>query len=350
MRSAAWTLRGGRRKLAAAWILALLVGSACSGDLTGSDPAANPTPAEPEPSPPTGPAAGPGPALAIEWQPVAELDAELPDGVRIFAGANDALPLRAWYARIDEPEPAITTRVVVSDDAADGKETVASFARDLDACVVVNGGYFIEESSPARHVGLLLVDGRLLESATPAVSRGGQRFEVARAAIGFTFDGRVEITWATSRDGTVYRWPRPHSHRPGRPAPEFDHVAAEEWEVRDALAAGPALLKDGQIQVTADEEVFFGTSIPDVHPRTAAGRTAEGGLILMVVDGRQPLSRGVGLDELALLMRDAGARDALNLDGGGSAAMVVRGTLVNRPVGGLYQREVMSALVTFCQR
>lgn len=287
---------------------------------------------------------------AVQWRPAVELNAELPEGVRIFAGVHEGLPLRAWYARIDEPDPSITTRVVVSDDPDDGTETVASFARDLGACVVVNGGYFTLEQTPARHVGLLLVGGELVESATPAVSRGEQRFEVARAAIGFTGDDRVEIAWATSREGIVYRWLRPHSHRPGNPAPDLDYAAAEPWEVRDAVAGGPALVKDGRVQVTVDEEVFFGTSIPEIHPRTAAGRTANGALVLMVVDGRQPLSRGVGLEELAVLMRDIGAREALNLDGGGSVTMVVRGKLVNRPVGGPYQREVMSALATFCDR
>jgi exopolysaccharide biosynthesis protein len=68
----------------------------------------------------------------------------------------------------------------------------------------------------------------------------------------------------------------------------------------------------------------------------------------MVVDGRQPESRGVRLDELAQLMHDVGAVDALNLDGGGSSALVVHGTLLNRPQGLPLQREVMSALVTTC--
>jgi len=287
--------------------------------------------------------------IAVAWRPVDELNEALPEGVRIFAGVNDALPLRAWYAWIDEPDPAITTRVAVSDDPADRRETVASFARDLGACVVVNGGYYTIQQTPTRHVGLLLVGGELLEPATPAVARDEERFEVARAAIGFTADDRVEITWATTRDRVVYRWPRPHSHRPGRPAADLDHAGADRWEVRDAVAAGPALLQDGEMRVTSDEEVFFGTSIPETHPRTAAGRTAEGALILMVVDGRQPLSRGVSLEELAGLLLDVGAEDALNLDGGGSATMVVQGNLVNRPIGGLYQREVMSALATFCE-
>jgi exopolysaccharide biosynthesis protein len=109
------------------------------------------------------------------------------------------------------------------------------------------------------------------------------------------------------------------------------------------------LVADGRIRISIDEEVFFGSSIPNTHPRTAAGRTRDGLLILLVVDGRQPESRGVNLRELAEIMLDLGAVDALNLDGGGSATLVVNGTLLNRPTGGTSQREVMSALVTTCR-
>ena len=129
----------------------------------------------------------------------------------------------------------------------------------------------------------------------------------------------------------------------------MDYATATEWVVSDALSAGLALLRDGSINITADEEVFFGSSIPDVHPRTAAGRTADGALVLMVVDGRQDNSRGVYLEELAVLMLGVGAVEALNLDGGGSSALVVDGTLLNRPTGGTVEREVMSAIVTVCR-
>ncbi len=285
---------------------------------------------------------------AMTWRAMQELNAGLPEGVRVFEGRDEVLPLRAWYVRIDEPDPTIVTRVVMSDDSTDNRETVSSFTRDLGACVAINGGYFSMAQTPARHVGLLLTEGRLIESATPSVVRDSLRYETARAAIGFTADDRVEIVWATTRDGAVYRWGRPPRHEPGRPAAPLPYDDAEVWDVVDAVAGGPVLMAQGRIRVTANEEVFFGTSIPRVHPRTAAGRTADGALILMVVDGRQPESRGVSLEELAMLMRDVGAVEALNLDGGGSSTLVVNGVRVNRPAGGTVEREVMSALVTFC--
>ena len=120
--------------------------------------------------------------------------------------------------------------------------------------------------------------------------------------------------------------------------------------MQDAVAAGPCLVVNGEIYVTDTAEVFFGTSIPEVHPRTAAGYTLDGDLVLLVVDGRQDESRGVDLYELATIMRDLGCIEALNLDGGGSSTLVANQELLNRPAGGTVQREVMSALAVFYKK
>ncbi|MEM9667035.1 MAG: phosphodiester glycosidase family protein [Bacteroidota bacterium] len=295
------------------------------------------------------PVPDPDQPLRLTWTPVDSLQARLPDGITIYNGHSLQPPVRAWYARIDEADPDIETRVVVSDEP-DGRESTSRFARDLGACVVANGGFFIMEANPTRHVGLLQIDGAVLAGATPSVRRDTLRYETARGAIGFTEDGQVDITWATTRRDTVYSWGAPPTHTPGTPSAPLDYTEATPWPVRDALSGGPVLLRDGRLHVTADAEVFFGTSIPDIHPRTAAGTTADGALILMVVDGRQPASRGVSLDELAQLMRAAGAVEAVNLDGGGSSTLVVDGLLINRPTGGTVEREVMSALATTCVR
>ena len=77
----------------------------------------------------------------------------------------------------------------------------------------------------------------------------------------------------------------------------------------------------------------------DIHPRTAIGYSRNGKfLYIVVVDGRQPFySEGVTLAELAQLMLNLGAHDAMNLDGGGSSALVVRGAdgsprVLNSPI------------------
>ena len=68
---------------------------------------------------------------------------------------------------------------------------------------------------------------------------------------------------------------------------------------------------------------------------------------MMVVDGRQADSRGVYLEELAIMMMEFNCYEAINLDGGGSSCMVADNRLLNRPLGRNNQREIMSAIGVF---
>ena len=282
----------------------------------------------------------------IEWRPMEALNAELPDAVQVFSGADPNIPLRAWYVSVRPDADTARTEILLSDDENDRRERVSSFAADTGACVVVNGGFFSMERTPAMHAGLLVVDGVIEAPATRSVLRGDNRYETARAALGVMPDG-FDIAWATSRDGQLQAWSEPPPHVPGSPAQlEGEPVP---WPVEDAVGAGPALVADGQVRVSTNEEVFFGSAIPNTHPRTAAGIRADGTLLLVVVDGRQPVSRGVDLDQLAALMLDLGAEEALNLDGGGSSSLFVNGGLLNRPSGVTVEREVMSAIGVFCE-
>lgn len=82
------------------------------------------------------------------------------------------------------------------------------------------------------------------------------------------------------------------------------------------------------------------------HPRTAVGfDSARSRLWLVVVDGRQaPRSAGMSLPELADLLVALGADEALNLDGGGSSAMLLRGRVVSRPSDAEGERTVANSL------
>jgi exopolysaccharide biosynthesis protein len=60
--------------------------------------------------------------------------------------------------------------------------------------------------------------------------------------------------------------------------------------------------------------------------------TNDNKLLWVIVDGRQPeLSNGISLDDLANLMIQLGAIDAMNLDGGGSSTLVIYDTIINFP-------------------
>ena len=65
---------------------------------------------------------------------------------------------------------------------------------------------------------------------------------------------------------------------------------------------------------------------------------------LAVVDGRQEASVGMSFVELQRLADRLELTDALNLDGGGSSTMVVRGKIVNRPSDATGPRAVSDAI------
>ena len=114
--------------------------------------------------------------------------------------------------------------------------------------------------------------------------------------------------------------------------------------VPNILGAGPRLVADGQISVTADVEEFPSDIRYGRAPRSAVGVTKYGDYILAVVDGRQAHSRGCTLTEWAeILLNKFGAVDAINLDGGGSTELVVKDNLVNKPSDGR-ERSVGSVL------
>ena len=105
-------------------------------------------------------------------------------------------------------------------------------------------------------------------------------------------------------------------------------------EARLVIGGGPLLVENGQVNVRAREE----SMAPDIAygraPRTGAGVTADGTVLLMVVDGRSQYSAGMTLKEFAGYMKRFGAVSAVNFDGGGSSEMVLDGKIMNRPSDG----------------
>ncbi|MGW5194199.1 phosphodiester glycosidase family protein [Kribbella sp. NPDC004138] len=102
------------------------------------------------------------------------------------------------------------------------------------------------------------------------------------------------------------------------------------------------LTKNGEIVVPDGTGSFF-----DRNPRTIAGTTRGGTIVLATIDGRQTTSVGTTMAETAAVANALGLHDAINLDGGGSTAMALGdGTVVNHPssTGGA-ERAVGDAVV-----
>ncbi|MBL8768540.1 MAG: phosphodiester glycosidase family protein [Planctomycetes bacterium] len=292
----------------------------------------------------------------IAWKPVDAVNAKLPESIRVFAWESEGPPLRAWYVRVRESDDDVRTRVVSATDD-NQRETCSEIAKRTGAVVVLNAGYFGADGKKTYPSGLLLENGRIDTAAADYQTREDPntkekiRYELTRGAIGFTADDRADIAYCVTKDDVVYEVPEPVKNQSRRPASRLPPERWRVWDVIDAVQAGPVLVRDGAVDVTDDEEVFFGSTIPLVHPRSAVGITAEGDLILLVVEGRRPESRGVDLPELALILDELGCVEALNLDGGGSSTLVVDGERLNQlPSGQPEEREVASALVVEWRR
>lgn len=101
-----------------------------------------------------------------------------------------------------------------------------------------------------------------------------------------------------------------------------------EQGVEQVLSFGPALVVDGELAVTQEEEVGKARA---GNPRTAIAILDDLHYLIVVADGRTEESRGLSLYQLAGFLQELGAKTAYNLDGGGSSTMVFNGKIVNQP-------------------
>lgn len=104
--------------------------------------------------------------------------------------------------------------------------------------------------------------------------------------------------------------------------------ALQNAGARHVLSFGPVLLNEGKVAVPSRG---LSSHANKRNPRTAIGMVEELHYVFVVVDGRTSKSAGVTVQSLAKFLAALGVQTAYNLDGGGSAAMVFNGKVVNRP-------------------
>ena len=183
---------------------------------------------------------------------------------------------------------------------------------------------------------------RLLPTAPLSPSSDGQSFEQS-----FTVEQRGCFETALPATGAVVLSALPASDEALQLLSlQAGSAVTLRWSlgftnVWDVIGGFPILVTDGQSVVGTCTTFFCGGR----NPRTGVGVTADGKILMMVVDGRQAKwSVGVSLPQFAKIFRQFGAIAALNFDGGGSTTMVVKGEVVNRPSLG-HQRLVSTALM-----
>ena len=127
----------------------------------------------------------------------------------------------------------------------------------------------------------------------------------------------------------------------------------KNWEkyiqAQDVLTTGPILRVNG-----IDERLSNSSFYTTRHPRTAIAKKNDGTIMFVTIDGRNEKSAGVSLKELQSILRWLGASYIINLDGGGSTTMYIKGYpsngVVNHPTDNklfdnMGERKVANAIL-----
>jgi hypothetical protein len=244
-------------------------------------------------------------AVVPHWQSFA-------NGVDFFHGETVAPQIEFWALRIDLAAPNL--QIVVkggADDTAGRTDRtlsakVSSFVSANGLTAGINAAPFdistSKEGQPIKNVGIVISDGKQIAPANP-------RYD----AIVFYTDRKAAIVSQSAIKSTE--------------------------NIVNAVGGFHHILVDGEpAERTLSRE--------SRAPRSAAGISADGQyLYLLVIDGRRMGSAGGTEKETALLLLALGSWNGINLDGGGSSALALRGEdgkvrVVNTPVhGGIPGRE-----------
>ncbi|CAH2219874.1 N-acetylglucosamine-1-phosphodiester alpha-N-acetylglucosaminidase [Pelobates cultripes] len=193
------------------------------------------------------------------------------------------------------------------------KETVK-----LTKCIVAqNGGFF--NTDTGRCLGNIVSNGKLIQDS------GG----IQNAQFGIRADGTMVFGYLSE-----------------------EQVLDEKNPFVQLLSGVVWLLRNGEIYVEESKVAecdktqntgSFDYFVDVVSARTAVGHDKDGRLVLFHVDG-QTNARGLSLHEVATFLKEQGVINAINLDGGGSATLVINGTIANYPSDHCSDIPISSAL------
>lgn len=215
--------------------------------------------------------------------------------------------LHANLVIVDLLHAKIDLSVGLAEGGVGSVSSLESIAQRHQAAVAINGTFFdaYNESSVKTPYGYVVVDG-----------------EIVKRAPG---DQRSVIVFGKNNDAGLI------------PGDAFLEAYEEGW-VDGAIQAGPRLVSGGEIAVDPVAEGFRDPKIlTSAAARSAVGVTADHRLILLTTSGAT-------IPQLAEMMRQAGASDAMNLDGGASSGLYVQGKYITRP-----GREISNALLISVQ-
>jgi exopolysaccharide biosynthesis protein len=207
----------------------------------------------------------------------------------------------------------------------DQHETVSTIAKNAEKAgvtpvVVTNGGFAQMGDNKTEIHGALIVNGEELSTF--------QRVEGE--------DNKYR--WLVGKANTFILWKDYSTEIKRITIDDIDYIKQNaQW----AIGSGYTLVQNGEIKVTKNNKTegneWYSPSVN--NPRTMFGVNNEGNFISVVVDGRGAGgSKGIKAYQQALIMKQLGAVNAVNFDGGGSSTFWYNGSTRNVPSGGSERR------------
>lgn len=277
-------------------------------------------------------------AYSVNWNNVSNKYG-MPKSIRLYSAATNATGrnVKAWYAVADMSAGDLEFRTCLAPSPVKPSEYAAGLG---DVKIIINGGYFDGSKSESYIMdrgnelasGILSLKGTYYTDADMAQTT--RTYHVTRGAFGVDQNQQPSVKWLYGSNEWAYETPLQNfvggpMLKPSATTPSTKHI----WKVQSAIGGGPIILHDdhvcfdylsikdkgnatrrvGNPELLGDD--VFGPSVRTA--RTAIGHTADGKIVLMIVECDEA-SEGVTLDELARLMKSAGCSDALNLDGSAS--------------------------------
>lgn len=211
--------------------------------------------------------------------------------------------ISAQMVTISLMHPKIKLDVVLAGDTAGKVENLSSIAKRSKATVAINGTFFdaYTKDSYKAPYGYIVSKGELRMKAS------GDKRTI------FTYDNNLLANLIPGADFNEY---------------------FNQGSIQGALQAGPRLLVDGKVSLDVKAEGFKDPKIlTGGGARSALGLTRDHKLILLTTSGAT-------IPQLAEMMKQAGAYQAMNLDGGASSGLYYNGKYLTTP-----GRQISNALV-----
>ena len=287
------------------------------------------------------------------------------EGVEIYKTTSklNGRNFNAWYAVAD---PSKVDFRVLYPEAVGAKKTIASQAEAAGDCLtLINGAIYGN-----YNIGVIITEGKMTQQWHGEIegcywATNSQLYQVTRPIIGVDKDGKAGAYWVgVPQQGTFYYYDRPQPNVVGQAkygtVTANSPVPASDWDPYFAISCGPMVLYDGKVcadNTMVDDTHYYTnfecwdeSGVYSAHPdRSAVGVTADGKIVLFICDGRIDASQGAYIKELGPIMKSLGCVHAMNLDGGGSTGMWVKGSgMINYKDGSW--RSVKSTLGFFTRK